>query len=128
VPFDVPINNQEFTQGARRNSFKDLFEMRYSQLPMLLPILHLKDIHRRLLRGSSQASLARLLARRFNGISSSDFLRGKHLDERLCCSRKGAADSHIRCYECGGWIDVSGLGSVVNHAGPLPHPAIDQPQ
>ena len=51
--------------------------MRYSQLPMLLPILHLKDIHRRLLRGSSQASLARLLARRFNGISSSDFERGE---------------------------------------------------
>jgi hypothetical protein len=39
-----------------------------------------------------------------------------------------AADSHIRCPECGGWIDVSDLGAVIDHAGPLPHPAIDQPQ
>ena len=39
-----------------------------------------------------------------------------------------AADSHIRCRACGGWIDVSDLGAVVDHCGPLPHPAIDQPQ
>jgi hypothetical protein len=41
---------------------------------------------------------------------------------------KDAADNHIGCHECGGWIDVSDLGAVVDHSGPLPHPAIDQPQ
>jgi hypothetical protein len=54
--------------------------------------------------------------------------RGKYLDERHRRSASEAADSHIRCPQCGGWIDVSDLGSVVDHAGPLPHPAIDQPQ
>ena len=42
--------------------------------------------------------------------------------------RSRPANNHIRCFECGGWIDVSDLGSVTDHAGPLPHPAIDQPQ
>jgi len=56
------------------------------------------------------------------------FVRGKYLDERQRQSPEKAADSHIRCPQCGGWIDVSDLGSVVDHAGPLPHPAIDQPQ
>ena len=37
-----------------------------------------------------------------------------------------AADNHMRCPTCGGWIDFSGC--VVDHAGPLPHPAIDQTQ
>jgi hypothetical protein len=53
--------------------------------------------------------------------------RGKYLDERPRRSHANAADSHIRCRACGGWIDVSDL-AVVDHAGPLPHPAIDQPQ
>jgi hypothetical protein len=50
-------------------------------------------------------------------------LRGKYLDERLRFSRREAAD-----HECGGWIDVSDLGAVVDDSRPLPHPAIDQPQ
>lgn len=54
--------------------------------------------------------------------------RGKYLNQRQRLTQFDAADSHIRCPECGGWIDVSDLGSVVDHAGPLPHPAIDQPQ
>ena len=54
--------------------------------------------------------------------------RGKYLDERHRRSASEAADSHIRCPECGGWIDVSDLGAVVDYAGPLPHPAIDQLQ
>ena len=29
---------------------------------------------------------------------------------------------------CDGWIDVSDLGCVMDHTGPLPHPAIDQLQ
>ena len=36
-----------------------------------------------------------------------------------------AIDSHTRCPVCGGWIDVSDLGAVTDHAGPLPRPAID---
>lgn len=54
--------------------------------------------------------------------------RGKYLAERLRRSSKEAADNHIRCPQCGGWIDISDLGAVADHAGPLPHPAIDQPQ
>ena len=54
--------------------------------------------------------------------------RGKYLDERQRRTRVDAADSHIRCPKCGGWIDLSDLGAVVDHSGPLPHPAIDQPQ
>jgi hypothetical protein len=54
--------------------------------------------------------------------------RGKYLDERLRSSATEAADNHIRCPQCGGWIDVSDLGAVADHAGPRPHAAIDQPQ
>jgi hypothetical protein len=54
--------------------------------------------------------------------------RGKYLAERLRRSPKEAADNHIKCPHCGGWVDISDLGSVTDHSGPLPHPAIDQPQ
>jgi CRISPR/Cas system type I-B associated protein Csh2 (Cas7 group RAMP superfamily) len=54
--------------------------------------------------------------------------RGKYLDERLRRSSTKAAENHIRCPACGGWIDVRDLGAVADHAGPLPHPAIDQQQ
>jgi hypothetical protein len=56
------------------------------------------------------------------------YLRGRYLDERLRRTPADAADCHVRCRHCGGWIDVSDLGSVVDHAGDLPHPAIDQVQ
>jgi len=56
------------------------------------------------------------------------YLRGRYLDERLRRTPSEAADNHLRCPQCGGWIDFSDLGSVADHAGPLPHPAIDQPQ
>ena len=56
------------------------------------------------------------------------FLRGQYLDERRRRPSIDAADNHMRCPTCGGWIDFSDLGCVVDHAGPLPHPAIDQPQ
>jgi hypothetical protein len=54
--------------------------------------------------------------------------RGKYLDERRRRSPGEAALSHARCPECGGWVDLTDLGAVTDHAGPLPHPAIDQPQ
>jgi hypothetical protein len=56
------------------------------------------------------------------------FPRGKYLDERRRQSSIDAVDNHMRCPTCGGWIDFSDLSCVVDHAGPLPHPAIDQPQ
>jgi hypothetical protein len=56
------------------------------------------------------------------------YLRGNYLAERLRRSPCEAADNNVKCKECGGWSDVSELGSVTDHAGPLPHPAIDQPQ
>jgi hypothetical protein len=39
------------------------------------------------------------------------FVRGKYLDERQRQSPEKAADSHIRWPQCGGWSDVSDLGS-----------------
>jgi hypothetical protein len=54
--------------------------------------------------------------------------RGKYLDERLRHFPKDAAVNDVRCTECGGWIDTSDLGAVVDRSRPLPHPAIDQPQ
>jgi hypothetical protein len=54
--------------------------------------------------------------------------RGKYLAGRLRQSAQQAADNHITCPACGGWIDISDLASVADHAGPLPHPAIDQSQ
>ena len=56
------------------------------------------------------------------------YLRGKYLDERRRRSLIDAVDNHIRCPACNGWIDVSDLGCVMDHTGPLPHSAIDQPQ
>ena len=29
---------------------------------------------------------------------------------------------------CGGWFDIRDLGAVLDHEGPLPHPACDQAQ
>jgi hypothetical protein len=33
-----------------------------------------------------------------------------------------------KCEACGGWIDMRDLGAVLDHEGPLPHPACDQVQ
>lgn len=38
------------------------------------------------------------------------------------------SEHFIKCPSCGGWIDCRDLGSVSDHAGPLPHPADDQLQ
>jgi hypothetical protein len=37
------------------------------------------------------------------------YLRGRYIDEPLRRSPVDAANNHIRCFECGGWIDVSDL-------------------
>jgi hypothetical protein len=44
-----------------------------------------------------------------------------------CASQSRKLDNHIECPECGGW-SIGDLGAVADHAGLLPHPAIDQPQ
>jgi len=41
---------------------------------------------------------------------------------------KDEAEHFIRCPACGGWIDCRDLAQVVEHEGPLPHPAQDRPQ
>lgn len=38
------------------------------------------------------------------------------------------AEHFVKCPACGAWIDCRDLGAVLDHAGPLPHPAIDRPQ
>jgi hypothetical protein len=38
------------------------------------------------------------------------------------------ADCFIRCPGCGGLIDIRDLAQVFEHAGPLPHPAMDREQ
>jgi hypothetical protein len=38
------------------------------------------------------------------------------------------AEHFFRSAECGGYFDMSDLGAVLDHEGPLPHPAQDQKQ
>jgi len=51
--------------------------------------------------------------------------RGKYLAERLRRSPKEAADNHISSVVAG---LILAIGALADHAGPMPHPAIDQPQ
>ena len=34
----------------------------------------------------------------------------------------------VRCPDCGGYFDLCDAGQVFDHLGPLPHPAVAQPQ
>lgn len=38
------------------------------------------------------------------------------------------AEHFIKCADCGGYIDCRDLAAVLDHEGPLPHPAQDKPQ
>jgi hypothetical protein len=38
------------------------------------------------------------------------------------------AEHFLRCPACGGWFDIRDLAQVIEHAGPLPHPARDRAQ
>jgi hypothetical protein len=38
------------------------------------------------------------------------------------------AEYFMRCGLCGGWMDCRNLFKVIEHGGPLPHPAEDQLQ
>jgi hypothetical protein len=49
---------------------------------------------------------------------------GRRVDKKVTDERE-----HFRkCPLCGGMIDLRDLGQVLEHEGPLPHPAEDQPQ
>jgi hypothetical protein len=57
-----------------------------------------------------------------------DIPRGKYIGERVGEPPAGDAEHFIKCEACGGWIDCRDLGQVLEHEGPLPHPAQDQEQ
>jgi hypothetical protein len=38
------------------------------------------------------------------------------------------ADHFFKCAECGCWLDMRDLGAVLDHEGPLSHPAEDRSQ
>jgi hypothetical protein len=57
-----------------------------------------------------------------------DFPRGTIFGRRVGDPQKDESDHFIRCPACGGWIDCRDLGHVLDHEGPLPHPAQDQLQ
>jgi hypothetical protein len=57
-----------------------------------------------------------------------DIPRGTYIGKRIGDPPADEAEHFIRCPACGGWIDVRDLAQVLEHEGPLPHPAQDQPQ
>ncbi len=54
--------------------------------------------------------------------------RGTVLGERADRRRVGEAEHFFRCKACNGWIDARDYVWVLDHEGPLPHPAQDQAQ
>jgi hypothetical protein len=52
-----------------------------------------------------------------------EFPRGKRIGHRLC--DLATEERFYRCPACGGWVDSRELGQVLDHEGPLPHPADD---
>ena len=52
--------------------------------------------------------------------------RGMVLGERADRLRVGEAYHFFRCKACNGWIDARDYVWVLDHEGPLPHPAQDQ--
>jgi hypothetical protein len=54
--------------------------------------------------------------------------RGEIIGQRVGGEPASEAEHYIRCPDCGGWIDCRDLGAVLEHEGPLPHPAGDKPQ
>jgi hypothetical protein len=51
---------------------------------------------------------------------------GKHIGERLDDNLKDESGHFIRCRACGAWVDCRDLNAILEHAGPLPHPARTQ--
>jgi hypothetical protein len=53
------------------------------------------------------------------------FPRRNHIGCPMGNSPKNEAEHFYRCWACGGWVDCRDLGQVLDHEGPLPHPAED---
>jgi hypothetical protein len=54
--------------------------------------------------------------------------RGEIIGRPTGWVRESEADHFMQCPGCGAWIDMRDLGITLGHAGPFPHPAVDQPQ
>ena len=54
--------------------------------------------------------------------------RGEINGEVVSPKPASEAEHFIRCHDCGGVIDVRDLAQVMEHMGPLPHPAQDGEQ
>jgi hypothetical protein len=54
--------------------------------------------------------------------------RGTIMGKRTGGPPLNEAEHFHKCEACGGWFDLRDLGAVLDHEGPLPHPAQDQAQ
>jgi len=54
--------------------------------------------------------------------------RGTVVGERADRRRVSEAENFFRCNVCGGYLDARDYAWVLDHEGPLPHPAQDQAQ
>jgi hypothetical protein len=54
--------------------------------------------------------------------------RSKIIGKRVGSEPTNEVEHFIRCPRWGSWIDCRDLGQVLEHEGPLPHPAQDKPQ
>jgi hypothetical protein len=54
--------------------------------------------------------------------------RGQFIGVRVGEDAADEAHHFFRCAECGCWVDMRDLGTVLDHEGPLPHPAEDRAQ
>ena len=53
--------------------------------------------------------------------------RDKIISERVGGEPADEVEHFIRCPTCGRWIDCRDFGQVLQHEGPLPDPAQDEP-
>lgn len=51
--------------------------------------------------------------------------RGEIIGKRVGGEPKNEAEHYMKCSACGGYFDMRDLGNVLEHEGPLPHPAQD---
>jgi hypothetical protein len=54
--------------------------------------------------------------------------RAEIIGERTDRPAASEAEHFMQCAVCGGYFDMRDLGQVLEHEGPLPHPAQDKPQ
>jgi hypothetical protein len=54
--------------------------------------------------------------------------RGEIIGEVVSPKPTSEAEHYLRCPACGGLFDIRDLAQVMDHAGPLPHPAGDREQ